>query len=123
MRISDWSSDVCSSDLGKILSHLTRDILFDQFGTQMDGIGDALRVGAAVALEHDAVEAEEHRAVVIVRIEMVAQQFGRRARDQETDLRARRRGEGAAQQVGDEARDRTSVVSGKSVSVSVNIGD
>src|SRR3546814_20193330 len=67
----------------------------DQFGTQMDGICDALRVGAAVALEHDAVEAEEHRAVVIVRIEMVAQQFGRRARDQETDLRARRRGEGA----------------------------
>src|SRR3546814_7642464 len=40
----------------------------------------------------------------MVLIEMVAQQFGRRARDQETDLRARRRGEGAAQQVGDEAR-------------------
>src|SRR3546814_16334348 len=63
MRISDWSSDVCSSDL-----------------------------------------AEKHRAVMVVGIEPVAQQIGRGLRDQETYLRARRAAEGAAQQIGDEAR-------------------
>src|SRR3546814_16994986 len=92
MRISDWSSDVCSSDL-----------------------------------------AEKHRAVMVVGIEPVAQQIGRGLRDQETYLRARRAAEGAAQQIGDEARgalcglerdvtDRKSVVSGKSVSVRVDLG-
>src|SRR3546814_9315226 len=57
-----------------------------------------------MAFQHDAVEAQEHRAIMVVGVEMVAQQFGRGARDQETDLRARRTGEGTAQEVGDEAR-------------------
>src|SRR3546814_19688861 len=43
-------------------------------------------------------------AVMVVGIEPVAQQIGRGLRDQETYLRARRAAEGAAQQIGDEAR-------------------
>src|SRR3546814_15896590 len=41
---------------------------------------------------------------MVVGIEPVAQQIGRGLRDQETYLRARRAAEGAAQQIGDEAR-------------------
>ena len=37
-------------------------------------------------------------------VEMIAKQFGGRARDQKADLRARRAGKGAFEQVGDEAR-------------------
>ena len=53
-----------------------------------DRVRDAELGRAAVALHDDAVEPEEDRAVVVVGIEMVAQQLGRRARDQEADLRA-----------------------------------
>src|SRR3546814_7759841 len=65
---------------------------------------DPLGIGAAMALEHHAVEAEEHRAIVIIGVEMVPQQLGRGTRDQEADLRTRRTGKGAAEQVGHEAR-------------------
>src|SRR3546814_19684780 len=32
MRISDWSSDVCSSDLSRALYHKRRDVLVESFG-------------------------------------------------------------------------------------------
>src|SRR3546814_14930309 len=51
---------------------------------------DARPGRAAVALHHQPVEAEKHRAVMVVGIEPVAQQIGRGLRDQETYLRARR---------------------------------
>ena len=42
-----------------------------------DRVGDALGVGAAVALHHQAVEAEEDRAIMIVGIEVNLQQVER----------------------------------------------
>ena len=91
-------------DVGEILGDLAGQVLAHHPRRDPDRIGDALVGGAAMALHDQAVEAEEDRAIMVVRIEMVAQQFGRRARDQEADLRADRAGEGALQQVGDEAR-------------------
>jgi hypothetical protein len=49
-------------------------------------LANALLVGVAVAFHDDAVQAQEDRAIVIVRIEVVAQKLGRRARNQEADL-------------------------------------
>src|SRR3546814_8130219 len=83
------SCRVAAAEIREILGHLARDILFDQLGAQMDAVRDPPRIGAAMALQHDAVEAEEHRAIVVIGIEMVAQQLGRGARDQKADLRAR----------------------------------
>ena len=57
-----------------------------------------------MALHDQAVEAEEDRAIVIVRIEMDLEQVERRPRQREAGLRPKRAREGAAQQVGDEAR-------------------
>ena len=69
-----------------------------------DRVGDALVIGAAVALHHQPVEAEEDRAIVIIGVEVGLEQVERGLRQGEAGLRAQRRGEGAAQQVGDEAR-------------------
>ena len=46
--------------------------------THVDGRGEAFRIGAAVALDDDAVEAEEHAAVGFARIHLVAQHAERR---------------------------------------------
>ena len=56
-----------------------------------------------MALHNHAVEAKEDRSIVIVRIEMMAQQFRRRARDQEAKLGSQRTGEGLAQEIGHKA--------------------
>ena len=52
--------------------------LLDQIDRHADRIGEAERIGAAVALDHNAVQAEEHRAVVAPRIEPLAEQLERR---------------------------------------------
>ena len=57
-----------------------------------------------MALHDNAVEPEEDRAIVIVGIELNAQQVQRRLGKQEARLRSEAGGEGAAQQIGDEAR-------------------
>ena len=89
------SSAVCAGDVGEILGDLAGQVLAHHPRRDPDRIGDALVGGAAMALHDEAVEAEEDRAIMVVGIEMVAQQFGRRARDQEADLGADRAGEGA----------------------------
>src|SRR3546814_1922846 len=104
---SGWRAASCrvaATEVREILGHLARDILCDQLGAEVDAVRDPLRIGAAMALQDHAVEAEEHRAIVVIGIEMVAQQLGRGARNQKAELRARRAGEGAAGQVGDETR-------------------
>ena len=82
-------------DVGEILGDLAGQVLAHHPRRHPDRVGDALVGGAAMALHDEAVEAEEDRAIMVVRIEMVAQQLGRRPRDQEADLRADRAGEGA----------------------------
>ena len=51
----------------------------------VDGGGVALRIGAAVALDHDAIEPEEHAAVGFARVHLVAQHLERRTRQQISD--------------------------------------
>src|SRR3546814_19728080 len=100
MRISDWSSDVCASDLGP-------------------GGGDGLAVDLVhhVAAGEDAGHAGARAAgldldiAVAVELEMTLEQVGRgRMAD----------GDEAALDI--EAGDRKSVVEGKSVSVRVDLG-
>src|SRR3546814_19132047 len=61
MRISDWSSDVCSSDLGGALHHLprapARAPIMDVRAARLHRIGNA--EGAGQALRHRAVGEEE----------------------------------------------------------------
>ena len=66
-------------DVGEILGDLAGQVLAHHPRRHPDRIGDALVGGAAMALHDEAVEAEEDRAIMVVRIEMVAEQFGRRA--------------------------------------------
>src|SRR3546814_3725883 len=53
MRISDWSSDVCSSDLGS-----QQDAEGDRPGREQAAVGDALGIEEVVAVD---VEAVQHR--------------------------------------------------------------
>src|SRR3546814_10959185 len=89
MRISDWSSDVCSSDLQRV--GLGEQVLVQDCGTLRDH-GDAEAADAAAP--HDPVHVSENPAHLgqrVLRSELVG-------------------------------LDRKSVVSGKSVSVSVDLG-
>ena len=58
-------------------AHLVDDPLVGTLADEIGGDGDrrreAERVGAAMALHHDAVQPEEHRAVVAARVEPLAQ--------------------------------------------------
>ena len=56
-----------------------------------------------MAFDDQPVEAEEHRAIVVIGVEMDLEHVQRGLRQGEAGLRAERRGEGTAQQVGDEA--------------------
>src|SRR3546814_15811128 len=96
MRISDWSSDVCSSDLGPSGEHPDR--IFDQFLEDLHQAGAVRAVDGAVVETagggHDGRDLE-------------------RVVDDEGPLFARADGQD---------QDRKSVVSGKSVSVRVELG-
>ena len=81
------------AELGEVGGDALGQVFLEQPRGDRDRIGDARGGGAAVAFHHHAVEPEEDRAVVVVGIEMVLQQLGRRARDQEAELRAQRAGE------------------------------
>src|SRR3546814_2433320 len=50
MRISDWSSDVCSSDLGQTEDALGHDVALDLRGAPGDGAGEASQVAVEAAL-------------------------------------------------------------------------
>src|SRR3546814_19951644 len=97
MRISDWSSDVCSSDL------VAREI----FSRRNDHrIAPALvEIGFAALGDHGSLQGPER--IGVGEIAVVAEQVG-------DDREAAR--------IGVEQRDRKSVVSGKSVSVRVDLG-
>src|ERR1700733_11419957 len=57
---------------------------------ELDGGGKTLGIGAAVAFDHDAVEAEKDPAVGLARIHQLAQLPERRAGKQVADPRAQR---------------------------------
>src|SRR5215471_18194465 len=55
------------------LVDLGQEIEMDHLIANLDGGGKALGIGAAMALDHDAVKAEQHAAVGLAGIELVAQ--------------------------------------------------
>ena len=87
-----------AGDIVEIVDDLAGDVLADHPRCHPDRVGDALLGSAAVALHDEAVQAEEDRAIMVVGIEMVLEQLGGGARDEEADLRAHRALEGAAQE-------------------------
>src|SRR3546814_12910038 len=96
MRISDWSSDVCSSDLF--------------------GVGEVAAL-AAPALGDQAAGAVDARRVKLHELHVLQRQAG--AQHHGVAVAGLRVGAGAGEV---DAPDRKSVVSGKSVSVRVGIG-
>src|SRR3546814_20281235 len=66
MRISDWSSDVCSSDLLELLAIVIAGGVFDlgtdRFGTALDrvGITGAIDERGVVLVDRDALGGAEH---------------------------------------------------------------
>src|SRR3546814_16983817 len=120
MRISDWSSDVCSSDLGE--DHrldLDPDLARDAVGFRMEGRREDGVVEHALAAQRgsrndagadgaddaaDAVHAEHIQAVVLA------------------DLALHDRHDAVADWRNDEAEHRKSRVQGKRVYVSVDLG-
>src|SRR3546814_485736 len=64
MRISDWSSDVCSSDLREVLQLLQRaehrrEIVGDRRGRFSDRVADETAGGLSIVLDHDGVAVGE----------------------------------------------------------------
>src|SRR3546814_19154474 len=121
MRISDWSSDVCSSDLKSVptFSH------------------EALEARAVDLLERQRIEIDARHAAQVDRADLaaiwpLALGEGLRAaggaeavRDRvlvEVIIGQRVLARGQREAVGGRERDRTSVVEGRSVTVRVNIG-
>src|SRR3546814_16853855 len=105
MRISDWSSDVCSSDLGLDLA-----------------CGDlpGLRGLEAVLAETDEI-AVPGQAVIAALVHLAVLGSLGLQHDQSLASRSRRGPRGRSRSPRS-PRDRTSVVSGKSVSVRVDLG-
>ena len=68
----------------------------------VDRMGEALGVGAAVRLHHHAVQPQHHRAVVAARVEPLAQPIERGPQQQIGDLRGEAAAEHLAQQVADQ---------------------
>jgi len=68
-------------------------IVAHQLGRNAQRIRHAGGIGAAMALHDDAVEPEEHRAVVVVGIEVNLHHVHRRPRQQEASLGTQRAGE------------------------------
>ena len=58
--------------LGQALDKLVLVFVTDQVDRHADGIGEAQRVRAAMAFHADAVEAQEHAAIVTARIDPFA---------------------------------------------------
>ena len=88
----------------QILRDARGDVFFDQPRGNLDRIRHAVTCRAAVAFDDDPVQTHEHRAIMVVGVKMMSEQFGRRARHQKAEFGPQRAGKGAAQKVSDESR-------------------
>src|SRR3546814_14290112 len=112
MRISDWSSDVCSSDLGGLYGYAAMRVVqgkLDARETERQAVAQGNQLGAAFGRQHAGhAGGVEHFALAV---------FLRG--QQPVGLRAHAH---AALRAGATLRDRKSVVWGKSGSVRVHLG-
>src|SRR3546814_5155955 len=63
----------------EVVRYMMDDVVVHHVGGHLDGAGETLRVGAAVALHHEAVEAHEDAAIVLVGIEPRLQRLDRKS--------------------------------------------
>ena len=69
------------------VAHAVVEAVHHHVHRDIDRMGEALRIGAAMRLHHHAVQPEHHRAVVAARIEPLAQPVQARPGQQIADLR------------------------------------
>src|SRR3546814_16310933 len=124
MRISDWSSDVCSSDLGAPGDFAQAYVIAHEIGHHVQtltGISDRVR-----DMQRQVSEAEANG--LSVRLELQADCFAgiwaHHADRSRAILEAGaiEEGRNAAAAIGDDRLDRAGVVEGKRVSVHVSLG-
>src|SRR6266481_972010 len=77
---------------------LGQEIVMDHLIANLDGGGKALGIGAAMALDHDAVQAQQHAAVGLAGIELVPQLPEGAAGQQIADARKQALFDGIAQE-------------------------
>src|SRR3546814_15224226 len=82
---------------GEIGANLLDDAVAVHVDGDADGIGEAQRIGAAVALHRNPVQAQEHGAVVAARIDALAQLLHSRTRQHIAEAGEPRGAEGVAQ--------------------------
>src|SRR5687768_2780560 len=91
------------AEIVEILADLAGNVVTNHRRGDGDGVGDALVIGSAVTLHHQSVEAKENRAIMIVGVQVGLEQVERGLGQSEAGFRSKRRGESAAEKVGDEA--------------------
>ena len=85
------------AEIVEIVADLPGDVVADHRRGDPDRIGDALVVGAAMALHDQPVQAQKHRAIVIIGVEVDLEQVERGPRqrepalDRKDEVKARRR--------------------------------
>src|SRR3546814_13332233 len=113
MRISDWSSDVCSSDLATLQYAFDDFVAVERFAGFVQDVGNDISDGSfAVAPGVECVNASANKYKTAVFDEFVVNRLGRNVFSFEVTLF----------NCFCNVRDRKSVVSGKIVSVGVDLG-
>src|SRR3546814_18450771 len=79
---------------GEIGANLLDDAVAVHVDGDADGIGEAQRIGAAVALHRTPVQAQEHGVVVAARIDALAQLLHRRTRQHKAEAGEQREAAG-----------------------------
>src|SRR3546814_7074791 len=89
MRISDWSSDVCSSDVDPRVVRAGADGVVVQERVRLVQVVDHLRALADIGVEHGAAEVERqgHRVAVVVVRDVVAP-VGQRSEEHTSELQS-----------------------------------
>ena len=92
-------AEVTSSQPGQALDQLALVFVADHVDRHADGVGEAQRIRAAVALHADPVEAQEYAAIVAARIDPLAQLRPGAGGEQIADLGEGRGAEGVADEL------------------------
>ena len=100
----DWLADDIGAHAREIGRNALGQAFLEQSRRDRDRVGNPDRAGRTVTFDDHAVEAKKHGAVMVVGIEVVAEQLGGGPRNQKTKFGPQRAHEAAAQEVPHEAR-------------------
>ena len=74
------------AEIVEILADLASDVVANHRCGDGDGVGDALVIGPAVTLHHQAIQSEKYRAIMIVGVEVGLEQIERGLGQREPSL-------------------------------------